>query len=103
MSFSSIDGDRFRVTFTKGNGAKRIIVARAGSPVNAIPEDATDYIAGSFGAASEIGSGNYVVYDGTGNSNITISGLTQNTIYFIKIFEYNGSDFMTEYLICFDI
>jgi len=96
----SIDGDRFRVFFTAGNGAKRIIVVKEGSPVTNIPSDGTDYVAGAFGAGNEItpGSGEFIVYEGTGSSNIQISGLDHSTTYFLKIFEFNGSNFSTEYL-----
>jgi predicted heme/steroid binding protein len=97
LSISGIDGNRFNVYFTRGDGAKRIIVAKAGSPVTAVPVDGTDYLAGAFGLGNEIALGEFVVYEGTSNSH-TITGLTHSTTYYFKIFEFNGSDFATQYL-----
>lgn len=91
FSSSSADNTTFSVTvnWTKGNGARRLMLVREGTPVNASPMDGTSYTANAtFGSGSEIGSGNFVVYDGTGNS-VTVSGLT-NKVYYFKVFEYNG-------------
>ncbi|MCX7551851.1 MopE-related protein [Xanthomarina sp. F2636L] len=97
LSFAAIDGNRFNVYFTRGDGAKRIIVARAGAPVTAVPVDGTDYLAGAFGTGNEIAPGEFVVYEGTGNA-IGLTGFTHSTTYYLKIFEFNGSDFATQYL-----
>ncbi len=86
------------LTFTPGNGARRIIIARATSAVSANPVDGNTYNASStFGSGSNLGSGNYVVYDGTGND-LILTGLTPGTIYYFKIFEYNGTSSTTNYL-----
>jgi hypothetical protein len=92
VSFSSIDGNRFRVSFTPGNGAKRIIVAKEASPVTAIPSDGVDYVAGNFGSGNEIAPGEFVVYEGSASSNIPINGLDHSTTYHIRIYEFNGSN-----------
>ncbi|MFD1284667.1 hypothetical protein ACFQ3R_07130, partial [Mesonia ostreae] len=97
LSFSGIDGNRFRANFTTGDGAKRIIVAKAGSPVTAVPVDGIDYLADDFGEGNEIVPGEFVVYNGSYNYPY-IEGLTHSTTYHIKVFEYNGSNFSTEYL-----
>ncbi|MFL0354731.1 HYR domain-containing protein [Xanthomarina sp. GH4-25] len=97
LSISGVDGNRFSVNFTRGNGAKRIMVVKADTPVTAIPIDGTDYLAGTFGVGNEIAPGEFVVYEGTSN-NFTITGLTHSITYYFKIFEFNGSDFSTEYL-----
>ena len=99
LNFSSIDGNRFSYQFTKGNGARRIVVAKEGSAVTAIPADGTDYThSTTFGNGDEITTGEFVVYDGTGSSS-PISGLTPATTYYIKVFEYNGTGANTTYLI----
>ena len=65
LSFNNIDGNLFQVSFTKGDGEKRLIIAKEGSPVTAIPSDGVDYIAGDFGLGNEIAPGEFVVYEGT--------------------------------------
>ncbi len=97
LSFSSIDGNRMQINFTRGNGSQRIIIAKEGSPVTAIPSDGTDYLAGAFGTGNEISPGEFVVYKGSSYYS-TITGLSPRKTYFFRIFEFNGSNFTTEYL-----
>jgi hypothetical protein len=86
------------VAWTSGNGSRRIVVARAGSAVNFTPADGTDYTHNtSFSAAADAGSGNKVVYDGT-ESSFTLTGLSADTTYHLKVFEYNGTGANTKYL-----
>lgn len=79
------------LSWTNGNGARRVVVAHMGSAVNANPVDGTSYTANAvFGSGSQIGTGNYVIFDsGTGNS-VTVTGLLPAAVYHFKIFEYNG-------------
>ncbi|MGM0946597.1 MAG: HYR domain-containing protein, partial [Bacteroidota bacterium] len=96
LTFSNLDGDRFIARFTRGNGQNRIIIASE-SPVTAIPVDGADYLAGNFGLGNEISPGQFVVYKG--NADATwLYGFNHSTTYYLKIFEYNGSNFTTEYL-----
>ncbi|MBW6480765.1 MAG: hypothetical protein K0B37_15150, partial [Bacteroidales bacterium] len=97
LSFSGIDGDRFYVSFTRGDGARRIIVAST-SPITAEPVNGADYLAGSFGLGNELAPGQFVVYNGTA-SGTWINGLNHSTTYYFRIYEYNGTSFSTEYLI----
>ena len=61
------------------------------SSVNALPLNGTGYTANPvFGTGTQIGSGNYVVYDGTG-STVTVTGLSASTSYYYQVFEYNGT------------
>lgn len=82
------------LNFTRGNGQRRIVVAKANSPVSSNPVDGTNYTANAnFGSGTQIGSGNYVVFDGivTDNDQVTIGGLNLTTTkYYFKVFEYNG-------------
>lgn len=78
-----------QLSFTAGDGGNRIVVVSttnfADSPVNG-----TAYSANSiFGSGATVGPGNYVVMNGSGNS-VTVTGLTNSTTYYVKIFEYNG-------------
>uniref|UniRef100_UPI00359344AE hypothetical protein n=1 Tax=Aquiflexum sp. TaxID=1872584 RepID=UPI00359344AE len=96
LNISNIDGDRFYASFTRGNGARRIIIAST-SPVTAVPVNGADYLAGNYGLGNEISQGQFVVYNGTANQT-WIYGFNHSTTYHLKIFEYNGTNFTTEYL-----
>lgn len=75
-----------------GNGAKRLILARLATAVNAVPTDATTYTAdAAFGVGTQIGTGNYVVYNGPGTS-VTVTGLRAGNTYTFAVFEYNDND-----------
>lgn len=77
------------ISWIRGSGDGVVVVMRAGAPVNMDPEMGQIYTGNAlFGAGSQIGTGNYVVYSGTGNS-VNISGLLQNTAYHIAIYEYS--------------
>ena len=97
LSTSGIDGNRFTVNFTRGDGGNRIIIAKANSPVTAVPVEGTDYLAGAFGLGNEIAPGEFVVYKGS-YFNSAITGLNHSTTYHFKVFEFNGTDFSTQYL-----
>ena len=81
LAFNYFDGNRLRFSLTKGDGEKRLIIAKVGSAVTAEPADGTDYISGNFGIGNEIAPGEFVVYEGIGSSNIYLNGLIPTTIY----------------------
>ncbi len=86
------------VSFDQGNGARRLIVMRAGAPVDQLPIDGLEYNADSkFGKGADLGNGNFVVYKGIGDFAL-ITGLKENTDYHYAIFEFNGSGTNTNYL-----
>jgi len=102
---SRLEGDRFDIIFTKGNGAFRIVVVKAGSPITTQPVNGTDYTnaAGAYGSAGTAFNGNdgFVVFRGSNSTtsvNMTISQLQPNTTYYVSIWEFNGSGASTEYL-----
>jgi hypothetical protein len=91
ITFSSILSTTMTIGFTNGNGANRLVLVKAGSAVDATPTDATSYTANAaFATGDQIGAGNYVVYQGTANS-IALTGLTANTVYYVQVFENNGT------------
>lgn len=99
MSFSSLTGSSMTVSWANGNGARRIVALKAsGTPPSVTsPVDATEYTANaSFGSGADLGSGWYVVYDGTGSS-VSVTDLTLNQQYYCVIFEYNGKDATINY------
>lgn len=91
ISFNAVDGNRFNINWTTGDGARRLIIGSAAGPVSAVPVDGQDYVASStFGNGEEITPGEFVVYNGT-SSAVTLYGLTPQQTYYFKIFEYNGT------------
>jgi endonuclease I len=87
------------ISWKSGNGARRLVLARASSPVNASPTDSNSYYANAtFGSGTQIGSGNFVVYDGMGSS-AEILGLNQNLSYHFLVVEYNGYGAASNYLV----
>jgi hypothetical protein len=98
LGFLTIEGDRVTLTWTSGNGSRRIVVARAGSAVTAVPVDGIDYNANSiFGSGDAIQPGEFVVFDNT-SSSLVVSGLSPNIIYHFRIYEYDGSGSNIAYL-----
>jgi hypothetical protein len=99
MSFSSLTANSMTVSWANGNGARRIVALKAsGTPPSVTsPVDATEYTANaSFGSGADLGSGWYVIYDGTGSS-VSVTNLTLNQQYYCVIFEYNGRDATINY------
>lgn len=95
---SAVDGNKFTIKWTNGNGAGRIVVMRANSAVNFTPASATNYTANSaFGSGTNLGSDQYVVYNGTGSS-VAVTNLQPATTYHITVFEYNGTGTLQRYL-----
>jgi hypothetical protein len=96
--FTSFGVDELSFALTPGDGSNRIILVREGSPVDGAPADGSSYNADlDFGSGAEIGSGNYVVYNGNGD-NAAITGLDPNKVYYFAVFEYNGSGGTENYL-----
>lgn len=93
VSTVCIGYNSMNLQFTRGSGSRVIVLARAGSAVNADPAYNTVYTANAaFGAGSQIGVGNFVVYDGNdaGIVTIPITGLTSGVTYYFSVYEYDG-------------
>jgi hypothetical protein len=98
VNFSAVDGTSMTVNWTNGNGATRIVFAKSGSAIDAHPSDGTSYTAdGAFGSGTQIGTGNYVVFIGSGNS-VAVNGLSAHTTYHVAVYELNGSGGTENYL-----
>lgn len=80
------------LTWTRGDGAKVIILAREAAAVgNNLPADGLSYTASStFGSGAEIDSSIYVVYNDD-DTTATVYGLSAATTYYFTALEYNGS------------
>ncbi|WP_375581178.1 T9SS type A sorting domain-containing protein [Marivirga tractuosa] len=93
-SSAEIDDNQITLNWTSGDGDGVVILAKENSAVNETPQNGIRYTSDanfSSGSADEIGSGNFVVYDGNASS-VQISGLTQGTEYHFAIFEYHTND-----------
>lgn len=101
--FSGVASTSMTINWTNGNGAYRIVTMRlASNPFVQPANGSTNLLASSkFGAGSNIGGNNYVVYDGTSNF-VTVSGLTAGTYYSIAVIEYNSGTIFstTNYYYC---
>jgi len=86
------------ISWTIGDGANRLVLARQGSAVDQDPVDATTYTANTdFTLGEDIGNGNIVVFTGSGNS-VSITNLqSENTVYHFAIYEYNGAGSLENY------
>jgi hypothetical protein len=94
LGFTLVSGTGMTVNWTRGSGDGVIVLMKATSAVNSDPEDGTytGYTASSiFGSGgTQIGTGNYVVYKGTGNS-VAVTGLISGTTYYIAVYEFKAT------------
>ncbi|RYZ29830.1 MAG: T9SS type A sorting domain-containing protein [Chitinophagaceae bacterium] len=91
LSISAVANRTMNLSWIPGSGEMRIVVAKAGSPVDANPVDLVNYTGdAAFGNGSEIGNGNFVVYKGAGRS-VNLTGLQPATTYYFAVYEANGS------------
>ncbi|RYZ20823.1 MAG: hypothetical protein EOO16_15325 [Chitinophagaceae bacterium] len=100
-NFPTVEGNSIRFDWQSGSGARRIVVARKGSPVVTVPTDGITYTPSAImGSGTEMGNGlgEYVVYDNTGAS-VTVTNLDPSSTYHFAVFEYNnpasGPDYLT--------
>ncbi|HNQ27431.1 MAG TPA: choice-of-anchor J domain-containing protein, partial [Aquaticitalea sp.] len=80
------------LNWTRGDGDNVLVVMREGSAVNANPVSGTSYTADAvFSDGDEIGSGNFVVYNGNSTS-VNVSGLNMSSTYHVAVYEYNTTE-----------
>ena len=91
ITFSEITSDSMKLQWDAGNGAGRIVVAHEEGAVDSDPVDGINYNSNTvFGSGDQIGTGNYVVYMGTGNS-LTVTGFATNTTYHFRVYEFSSN------------
>ena len=87
--FSNIMQTSITLSWTAGGG-QAFVVARQGS-TSFQPEFGQAYTANAaFGTGAAVGTGNYLVYSGSGNS-VTITGLTPATYYEFDLYSFSTS------------
>jgi hypothetical protein len=88
-NYSSVGTTSATVNWTRGTGNKVLVVGRLTSATLSDPVSATAYTANAaFGSGTQIGTGNFVVYDGTASS-VNVTNLVANSKYSFTVYEYN--------------
>jgi hypothetical protein len=84
LTFSNISYTGFTASWTNGNGNRRVVYVS-----DAAITDPTNSTGATALTASTTysGTGQKIVYDGTGTS-VTVSGLSIATLYYVKVIEY---------------
>ena len=91
-SVNNIATTTFEVTWTAGSGTNSLVVIKSGTAVASSPVSGTSYTANAvFATGGTISAGEYVVYNGTGNS-VSVSGLTSGTQYHASVYTFNSAD-----------
>lgn len=88
LTVSNLGSGTLSLSWTGGDGANTIILAKAGSAVDSNPVDATTYTADHFSLGTQIGSGNFVVFSGSASTAL-IQGLSASTTYHFAAYEFN--------------
>lgn len=89
VTFTNVTSNSLKLNWTSGGG-NAFIVARQGS-TGFRPTFGTGYTANAaFGTGTAVGTGNYVVYSGTGTS-VTITGLSPATNYEFDLYSFSTS------------
>ncbi|MFM7016179.1 MAG: hypothetical protein ACKOX3_07625 [Bacteroidota bacterium] len=98
ITLTSATANSLTFSLNGGNGSGKILVASA-STVTYVPTDAVapTGVNSNWTLATDQGTGNKIVYDGSGTS-VTVSGLTANTNYNFAVYSYNGSASTINYL-----
>jgi len=88
VRFSAVSRNQMTLHWKNGDGVNRLVVARANGPVLSKPTNGFNYIANqAFGLGSNIGFGEFVVFNGTDSTTI-VTNLIENNTYHFRIFEY---------------
>lgn len=100
LTFSAVGQTSLTINWNPGTDATNtLVVVKSGAAVSSDPTDGVSYTPASIlGNGSQIGTANYVVYNGTGNS-VTITGLSKLNTYYVKVYSYNGSAGTENYLV----
>lgn len=87
VTFSSIGATSLNVNWTNGNGAGRVVIMNTTSSFTAPSNGSNPTANTTYG-----GSGEQVIFNGTGSGPVTVNGLTANTTYHFRVYEYCSPD-----------
>lgn len=85
LAVNNVTGVSADLSWTRGSGDNILVIAKAGSPVDAVIYNSIAYTTGTT-----IGSGNVVIYNGPAAA-FAYGTLTQNTTYHLALYEYNNT------------
>jgi len=89
LTVTSISATSIRLSWTKGNGARSLVVGRQNANP-AAPVNGISYSANAIWTTGDAISGaSYVLYGDTGNT-VLVTGLSPNTNYRFRVYSYNG-------------
>jgi hypothetical protein len=92
LTFPTIGQNSMTASWTNGNGGKRIVIMNTSNSFTD-PSNGSDPTA----ITNYSGSGEQVVFNGTGNS-VHVTGLSTGSTYWYRVYEYNGTGSATMYL-----
>lgn len=101
LAAASITASTSALSWTNGGAYSVIVVMKAnGWPTD--PEDGVSYNSSAnfltpASSNGTTGTGSVVVYKGAGTS-VNLTGLSANTTYYVKVYQYNGSGIGTNYM-----
>ena len=96
---TGIGANSATVSWTRGDGATCLVIGKKGGAVTSTPADGASYVANAnFGNGTLMAPDEYVVYSGSGNS-VVVTGLLPLTTYQFRVFEFNGTGCITNYLL----
>jgi len=89
IRFSNVTRESMSLSWTNGDGDKRVVFAKLSRIASTPLEDDAVYEASTvFGNGDKVDRTAYAVYNGTGSS-FDLTGLTRNKSYHFRVFEYN--------------
>lgn len=89
---SAITDTSMTINWTNGNGGNRLVVMHSASSPTVVPTDSRSYGSSlDYRTAPSVGSGNNVVFNGTGGGPINVIGLTAGITYTISVYEYDSA------------
>ncbi len=98
-TFANVTSSGFDINWTAGDGANSLVVVKAVNAVDTNPEDGNSYSANTtFGSGAQNGTGNFVVYNGTGTT-VSVTGLTKASKYYVSVYTFNGTGGTENYLL----
>ncbi len=99
INFTNATAFGMQINWASGDGANRAVFVKEAAGAITNPVNGSTYTPSSDWntKGTQLGtSGYYCVYNGTGNS-VSLTNLTQNTAYYVQIFEYNGTGASSSY------